>query len=166
LKKQTACKLEMYFVSMLRQFYCQWNTEIISSNSNRDSFWIIVDRRDASSAACSSNRGMVSFFNGATRDFAATKRISNFPSSNGGMHTSQKHIQMRLRRYIKLAGQYYRVQINLSGRILHSGFSILQRTSSILLVGSVLIRRPSRLPFATIPIFARIRNAIAKPIGS
>ena len=43
---------------------------------------MVFDKRAARSAACNSNRGIVNFFSGATRDFAATnKRISNVPSS-------------------------------------------------------------------------------------
>ena len=87
----------MSFLPWLNKVY-----PILSLNFKRDSFWMVFDKRAASSAACNSKHGIVNF-SGATRDFAATERISKSSiifTPTEDMHMSRMHIHMHQQRYI------------------------------------------------------------------
>ena len=56
----------------------------------RDSLITVLPRRLARTAACSSNRGIVSSFNGATRDLAATNLTLKLPSNS--FHLTYAHV--------------------------------------------------------------------------
>ena len=51
---------------------------------------MVFPRRLAMTAACSSNRGIVSSFRGATRDLAGTNLTPNLPSNN--FHLTYAHV--------------------------------------------------------------------------
>ena len=132
---------------------------------------MIVDRRDASSAACSSNRGIVSFFNGGTRDFAATKRISNVPSIF--FQRRSAHVP---KAYSDASAKIHKIgrpMLSSANKPLGKDTSFRVFNSSKNFVHFACMFGDNSSSQSTpichsscIPIFARIRNAVAKPIGS
>ena len=62
----------------------------MASNNMRDLVMMVLPRRLAMTVACSSSRGIVSSFSGATRDLAATNLMPNLPSNN--FHLMYAHV--------------------------------------------------------------------------
>ena len=84
-----------------------------------DSSCIVLARRDARTAACNSNLGMLSCFNGATRDFAAINLTWYLHRlfSGGCRHKLQRHLETRLRIRTALAVRLYSHSTNFLERL-------------------------------------------------